>query len=158
MKGKIEVSDSRDIQLTTDPTTLTIDDDFRKKTVKNDRFINVDIKGLADIFNSYATKKTIATGFFNLALVSSNFAQMKQIITVTSGKAWAPLNIVCMTFVCLSLFLQFIVAIVLVFLAKQGEFIDEDKRNQLIRSNNGVTLLVLVISIINIFLNIFISF
>ncbi len=28
------------------------------------------VKAIADIFNSYATKKTIATGFFNIALVT----------------------------------------------------------------------------------------
>jgi hypothetical protein len=86
--------------------------------------------------------------------VATNFAQMKQMITKNS---WIPLNIVILTFVCLSLLIQFIVATVLVFLAKEGEFIDEDKRNQLIRSNNGVTILVLIVSIINIFINIFIS-
>jgi hypothetical protein len=42
-------------------------------------------------------------------------------------------------------------------LAKKDEFIDEEKRNQLIRHNNGVTLLVLVIAVINIFINVFIS-
>jgi hypothetical protein len=28
------------------------------------------LKSIADTFNSYATKKTIATGFFNIALVN----------------------------------------------------------------------------------------
>jgi hypothetical protein len=81
---------------------------------------------------------------------------MKQLIVVGNTK-WTTINIVILSFVCVSLFMQFIVGIVLVFLAKQGEFIDEDKRNQLIRSNNGVTLLVLFVSIINIFINVFIS-
>lgn len=104
-------------------------------------------------FNSFATRKTIATGFFNLALVTSNFAQMKQLITKNN---WVPINIICMTFVGVSLLLQFVVAIFLIFLAKSGEFIDEDKRNQLIRSNNFTTFLVLVITILNIFINVFI--
>jgi hypothetical protein len=119
----------------------------------------MDLKALTNIFNSYATKKTVATGFFNLALVATNFAQMKALIAPTGGRVpvWNALNIVCMTFVGLSLLLQFLVAVLLIFLAKQGEFIDEDKRNQLIRSNNITTLLVLAISIINIFINVFIS-
>lgn len=78
---------------------------------------------------------------------------MKQLI----GQPFTSINIVILTFVCLSLVLQFLVAVVLVFLAKSGEFIDEEKRNQLIRNNNGVTILVLIISIINIFINVFIS-
>jgi len=81
---------------------------------------------------------------------------MKQLI-VLGNTSWTAINIVILSFVCLSIFLQLVVGIVLVFLAKQGEFIDEDKRNQLIRSNNGVTLLVLFVSVINIFINVFIS-
>lgn len=119
----------------------------------------IDIKSLTNIFNSYATRKTLATGFFNLALVATNFAQMKQLIAPPQGRTttWTPLNIVLMTFIGLSLLLQFVVGILLVFLAKQGEFIDEEKRNRLIRNNNGATLLVVAISIINIFINVFIS-
>ena len=83
---------------------------------------------------------------------------MKQlIVTGQSSHVWNALNIVLLTFVCLSLFLQFVIAIVLVFLAKSGEFIDDDKGNQLIRSNNGATILVLCVSIINIFINVFLS-
>ena len=33
--------------------------------------IGQDLKKIADIFNSYATKKTFATGFFNLALIGN---------------------------------------------------------------------------------------
>ena len=81
---------------------------------------------------------------------------MKQLI-VTGQTNWNALNIVLLTFVCLSLLLQFVIGIALVFLAKSGEFIDDDKRNQLIRSNNWVTILVLFVSIINIFINVFLS-
>jgi hypothetical protein len=125
------------------------------KDIKNFKPLDLlDLKGLTDIFNSYATKKTYATGFFNIALVATNFAQMKQLIIKDT---WNAINIIIMTFIGLSLLLQFFVAILLVFLAKQGEFIDENKRNQLIRSNNGATILVLIISVINIFINVFIS-
>ena len=78
---------------------------------------------------------------------------MKQLIS----QPYTTINIIILAFVSLSLVLQFLVAVALVFLAKNGEFIDEDKRNQLIRNNNGVTVLVLIISIINIFINVFIS-
>jgi len=55
--------------------------DNTKQSVHHDRFINFDeigqdLKKIADIFNSYATKKTIATGFFNLALIG-NFNILK---------------------------------------------------------------------------------
>jgi hypothetical protein len=162
----------RDFKLTPTPNDgipavsvlpINEEEDFKVKTVKNQKFINfnnlpIDLDALTKIFNSYATKKTIATGFFNLALVATNFAQMKQVITVSARAAyWTPLSIVLLCFIAISLALQFFVAVALIFMAKSGEFIDETKRNQLIRSNNGVTLMVLAISIINIFINIFIS-
>lgn len=138
------------------------DMDLSKKIAQQLKFlsfneIGTDVGNMVKQFNSFATKKTIATGFFNIALVTTNFAQLKQIITVSKSPPWPPLSIVLMTFICTSLFLQFVVAIMLVFLAKQGEFIDEEKRNQLIRSNNITTILVLIVTIINIFINIFIS-
>ena len=33
----------------------------------------LDLKGITDVFNSYATKKTFTTGFFNIALVINCF-------------------------------------------------------------------------------------
>ncbi len=45
-------------------------DDFRKIDIKNLEFIpKIELKGITDIFNNYATKKTLSTGFFNIALV-----------------------------------------------------------------------------------------
>ena len=68
---------------------------------------------------------------------------------------WIAFNIIVMVSVCLSLILQFIIGVALVYMAKEGEFIDEYKRNELIKKNNFVTLLALIISFINIFLNMF---
>ena len=43
---------------------------LKKVRVKNAEPIPyVDMKGIADVFNSYATKKSLSTGFFNIALV-----------------------------------------------------------------------------------------
>jgi hypothetical protein len=80
---------------------------------------------------------------------------MKQIVILS--RSLSNLEIVLLTCITLSLVLQLAVAVALVFLAKSGEFIDETKRNQLIRNNNWVTIFVLIISIINIFINIFSS-
>ena len=68
---------------------------------------------------------------------------------------WIAFNIIVMVSVCLSLVLQFIIGVALVYMAKEAEFIDEHKRNELIKKNNVVTLLALIISFINIFLNMF---
>ena len=40
---------------------------------------------------------------------------------------------------------------------KQSEFIDDDKRAQLIRGNNWVTVFVLAIAVLNIFINVFVN-
>jgi len=79
---------------------------------------------------------------------------MKFLIT---RNIWVPLNIVVMSFIGTSLLCQFVVALTLVIVAKESEFIDEDKRNSLIRKNNFLTLLVLFITILNIFINVFLA-
>ena len=114
----------------------------------------IDVEKLSKAFNSYSSKKTYATGFYNLALVTTNFSQIKFLITINN---WIPLNIILVSFVGFSIVLQFSLAILLIFLVKQGEFVDEEKRDQLIRSNNWATVIILTISIINIFINVFIS-
>ena len=68
---------------------------------------------------------------------------------------WQATNIVIISFVGLSLFMQFLMATVLVFIAKENEFIDEKKRNMLIRKNNLLSLLALCIAIVNIFTSVF---
>jgi hypothetical protein len=66
------------------------------------------------------------------------------------------MNIVLLSAVCISVLFQFTVGAALVFISKEGEFIDEEKRVDLIKKNNYATLLVLATSIINIFISIFI--
>jgi hypothetical protein len=53
--------------------------------------------------------------------------------------------------------MQIVVGVALVYLAKHGEFFDAQKRRQLIRKNNLVTLMILAVSIINVFINVFIN-
>ncbi len=165
-------TDDPEAAATTNTTSFT--DISVTKPPKNTHGI-FHLKSIADTFNSYATKKTIATGFFNIALVNkqfeitffwffdilnfflkvtTNFQQMKFLIT---RNIWVPLNIVVMSFIGTSLLCQFVVALTLVIVAKESEFIDEDKRNSLIRKNNFLTLLVLFITILNIFINVFLA-
>ena len=40
--------------------------------IKNSQQVTkYDMKGISDVFNNYATKKSLSTGFFNIALVST---------------------------------------------------------------------------------------
>jgi hypothetical protein len=165
-KSKSQPFQSSDIALR--PTTeqdVALNDMNSKSKAKNNRFlpnfkeINEDIHKIVQKFDSFATRKTIATGFFNIALIATNISQIKQICAPAGGRTpvWNAINIILLVFASLSLLLQFFLATILAFLAKQGEFIDETKRNQLIRSNNGATILCLVITVINIFINVFLS-
>ena len=46
---------------------------LKKIQVKNtQQLARVELKGLVDVFNSYATKKTMSSGFFNVALVRNS--------------------------------------------------------------------------------------
>lgn len=141
-------------------TAETDESDYQIQRVEQQRFIKVkriDIDALINMFDSYATKKTYATGFFNLAMIANNFVQLKDIIDLSQTQRLDFLNIIILFFVLLSLVLQIVVGVVLIYLAKTNEFIDKDKRDQLIKRNNAVTFLVISISIINVFLNIFSS-
>jgi hypothetical protein len=153
-----------------DPTNVFInpttshDEDTQKRTTHNTGFIDlsnitdfIDIKKLVKVFNAYSDNKNIANGFFNISLVASNFSQMKLILFPPGNQvqAWAPLAITSLVFVSVSLFLQFLLAFILVFLAKHGEFLDETKRNALIRNNNMATIIVFFITVLNICINVF---
>jgi nitrogen fixation-related uncharacterized protein len=133
----------------------------KKTHVNQQRFINlpnIQLNSLVEIFNTYATRKTFTAGSFNLALIATNFAQLKLLLVPTTGIiTWNALNIILLIFICLSLLIQFVIGAGLIFLAKSNEFLDDEKRNQLIKSNNWVTLLVMVVAIINIFINIFLT-
>jgi hypothetical protein len=162
-----------DNELATDPANVFIqpaaggEDDVNKRTNTQNvgaiDFSNlanlIDMKNLTNIFNSYSTNKSIANGFFNISLLSSNFAQMKAILSPPGNKTqtWPPLAITSIVFVCVSLLLQFLLAFMLVFLAKNGEFLDDNRRNTLIRNNNLATIVVFFITILNICINVFIS-
>ena len=112
---------------------------------------------LFKIFDSYAIKKTYAAGFFNLALIATNFTQLKHLINLNNNDLYTPLNMIILTSVSLSLLLQVVAGVVLVFLAKSGEFMEDAQREKLIKNNNAVTLLILTISIINVFINVFLN-
>lgn len=88
-------------------------DDVIKNTsdAEKQKFLNLqrtDLDGLVNMFDSYATKKTYAAGFFNLALIATNFTQLKQLIElVTVGAdSLSVINIVVLMFVSMSLLLQ----------------------------------------------------
>lgn len=128
---------------------------------------NIDMDNLANIFNTFSTKKSYATGFFNLALIASNISQIKILFKTQQDMSnkteykvsWTIIDAILITFVSVSLLLQLLVGIQLIFLARRahGDFLSEEKREDLIKNNNSITCLVLAISIINVLINIFMN-
>ena len=97
-------------------------------------------------FNSYSMKKNIATGLFNVALLTSNFINLKKLIVANK---WSPIHMVAITVICILLILQFAVAALTVFLGKNS-VLDENQKIQNSAHNDVVTLCVSVITILNI--------
>lgn len=116
-----------------------------------------DFTHLTNLFTSYSTKKTFATGLLDLALIANNFSQMKQIIMAKRLTTWQVLDIVIMFSICASLILQFICGVMIIFSTRQDEFLDDSKRPNLVKRNNVLTLLIVVICFINIFVNVFLN-
>lgn len=116
-----------------------------------------DFTHISNMFNSYSTKKTFATGLLDLALIANNFSQMKQLVLSRRNAPWHVLDIVIMFSICASLILQLISGVLIIFSTKQEEFMDDAKRPSLVKQNNIVTLLVILICFINIFVNVFLN-
>lgn len=88
----------------------------RERRGEEQAFINlqrIDLHGLVAIFDSYATKKTYAASFFNLALIANNFTELKQLIDLAGRERLGVTNIVVLMFVCISILLQ-VVSLVLI--------------------------------------------
>ena len=130
---------------------------YLKKNAQPQRFAYMDPGRINQIFNTFSTKKTYAAGMLDLALMTSNFAQIKQLMNIQKTNPWQAIHIALFACVCISIFLQILCGILLVFLSKQTEFLDDEKRERVVRSNNFVTILIFIVVIINIFINVFIS-
>jgi hypothetical protein len=116
----------------------------------------IDANNINNMFNAYSTRKTFATGLLDLALIATNFTQMKQVIQAKQDSPWQPIDIVIIFAICLSIILQFICGVILLFSAKQ-EFLDEYEIDEIMQRNNSITVLVLAITIVNIFINVFLN-
>ena len=159
---KTKNMDEIEIQTKKNETTfIDEENDYKKVEVESQRLTELrqasELKNLNSTFNSFSSKKAYATGLLDLALITTNFAQLKQLIQSKKSAQWEVLDIIVIICVCFSLLLQFLCGAVLVFSAKQFEFTDENKRDASVKLNNMLTLLILVITILNIFINVFLS-
>jgi hypothetical protein len=159
MQRKIKMDQSAQ-KTSNESNDLMFNRDFEIAKVEETRFLNIekiDMETISSLFDSYATKKTYATGFFNLALIANNFSQLIHLLSLDQPSLFCIVNISIMVLVCISLLLQVVVSAVLIYLARSGEFLEENQRAKLIRKNNIVTFLIIAISVINVLINVFLN-
>ncbi|XP_035999779.1 ninjurin-1 isoform X1 [Fundulus heteroclitus] len=99
--------------------------------------------------NHYATKKSAAQSMLDVALLMANSSQLKTILYVGPGyRFYIPLIVL----LGLSITLQVVVGLLLVFLAAKYDLNDTRKHAKLERMNNAATVFVFFTVLINIFI------
>ncbi|ESO85163.1 hypothetical protein LOTGIDRAFT_130846, partial [Lottia gigantea] len=101
----------------------------------------------------YAVRKTIAQGLLDFALLMANASQLKALLDVRPENR-DMLFIPMLVLIALSVFMQVTVGVLLLLLGSREAKTEEDmsKRNAM---NNGVTGLILFITVVNVFISAF---
>lgn len=101
--------------------------------------------------NLYQQKKSIAQGMLDLALLSSNANQLRYILDYKERNHYYYVSLTCIS---ISLVLQIIVAMALVFKSRYNIDIEQEYANA-DKINNFITMGILFITIINVFTSAF---
>lgn len=136
-------------------STITSGEKFNPVSITVEQ-LQLELEALNNSFNFYSNKKAYATGMLDLALITTNFTQLKQQIESKSLEC-KPLDTIIITCICLSLILQFTCAVLLVFTVKHLDFNNDKIRKRSESLNDITTILILIITIINIFINVFLN-
>ncbi|CAF0832486.1 unnamed protein product [Didymodactylos carnosus] len=104
-------------------------------------------------YNLYATKKTIGHGMLEFALLTSNAMQLRTLIIQKHRNVLWTVSIIL---VCVSILLQIGLGFLLVLIGK-GDIRNPSKQTKLERLNNLSLFLILLISICNIVINVFMT-
>jgi len=104
-------------------------------------------------FNRYATKKTVAEGSFEVALLITNAVQLKLLL---GNMVKDPLWWVGLALVCVSLFIQVLNGCILV-LVGVDDITKVRRQNRLISLNNFSMVLSVLLAAINIILNVIVA-
>lgn len=101
--------------------------------------------------NLYATKKTVAKGMMDIALLTANASQLKYVLREGENSSFYHLNVVCIS---LSIFLQVVVGILLILNSRYNiNVLTEQQKAD--RLNNFIMIGIFLITIINIFVSAF---
>jgi hypothetical protein len=104
--------------------------------------------------NQYATKKTVAVGNLEIALLTTNAVQLKTLLGHKADKdvIWY----IGFILVCASLFIQVLNACILVLLGT-GNISKERQQHRLVSLNNFSLILSIFVTVINVVLNIVVA-
>jgi hypothetical protein len=140
-----------------DDSIVHLDYSTNKETT-NEMYEKLQLSELSHNLNRYATNKTYANGFLNLALLSINFRQFKQLIQKRESKEHNNKTTAFDTFliilVSISICFQLMLSFYLILMVRRTEFLHKSHQFKLIKKNNLATALVSVVSGINFFVNI----
>ncbi|XP_068107830.1 ninjurin-1 [Hyperolius riggenbachi] len=101
--------------------------------------------------NHYANKKSAAESMLDIALLMANASQLKAVIH--QGPS-LPFYIPLITLISISLILQIVVGVLLIFIVK-FDLNDPNKHTKLDKLNNAATALVFIIVVVNVFITAF---
>jgi uncharacterized membrane protein len=104
--------------------------------------------------NHYATKKTLAIGNLEIALLATNAVQLKTLLGNTTNKD--TLWLIGLILVCASLVIQVLNACVLVLLGTD-DISKEPRQHRLVSLNNFSLILSVFVTVINVVLNIIVA-
>ncbi|XP_075679021.1 ninjurin-2-like isoform X2 [Dermatophagoides pteronyssinus] len=99
--------------------------------------------------NSYATKKTISQGLFDVALLTANASQLKHTLTLGDKSRFYLLMVILIG---ASILLQVLVGIIFIYLGYHN-IEHEQRQKRLNNLNNITTILVFIITVINVFIS-----
>ncbi|KAI1287288.1 Ninjurin-1 [Halotydeus destructor] len=101
--------------------------------------------------NIYATRKTVAQGMMDIALMTANASQLKYVLLNVSRHKYLEVTVALIT---LSILLQVIVGIVLIFLGRWNINYRGDQRKADM-ANNVVVILIFLVTVVNVMVSAF---
>jgi hypothetical protein len=109
-------------------------------------------------YNDFATKKTVAKGLMDVALLSTNTSQLK--VCLQLGPERQEFYYLLMMMLSISIILQTVIAVLLIYLGKsnitsEGSHVMSPKQKRCKDMNDAATVIVLVITFLNVIISSF---
>ncbi|KAK3880505.1 hypothetical protein Pcinc_014996 [Petrolisthes cinctipes] len=105
-------------------------------------------------FNLYATKKTVAQGMMDIALLTANANQLRYVLEVGKFGQLTARYYISLTLISLSIIMQLVIGVVLIILGRY-KVSDKEHAKKADVLNNWVVLFVFVITVVNVFISSF---